>query len=188
MMNFHLAEYLFRNKDYAQALATYDKTAPDNLTNREIADMKFHQGYSYFTVKNFEKAKPLFDAIRQLPKDPNYIDANYYYGFIALDEKKYAEAQEAFKIVEDHPNYREVVPYYIANIYLIQGQKDKAIEYGESKLKKGGQYYDLELRQLVGQGYFEKKQFDKALPYLESYVSKSGKVSGKICNNFIVII
>ncbi len=177
MMNFHLAEYFFRNKDYAQALATYDKTAPDNLSNREIADMKFHQGYSYFTVKNFEKAKPLFDAIRQLPKDPNYIDANYYYGFISFYEKRYSDAQDAFAIVQDHPSYKNVVPYYIANIYLIQGQKDKAIEYGESRLKQGGQYYDLELKQLVGHGYFEKKQFDKALPYLEQYVQQSKKVS-----------
>ena len=177
MMNFHLAEYYFRNKDYAQALATYDKTSADNLSNREIADMKFHQGYAYFTVKNFDKAKPLFDAIRQLPKDPNYIDANYYYGFISFYEKKYGEAQEAFKVVEEHPTYRDVVPYYIANIYLIQGQKDKAIEYAEARLKKGGQYYDLELKQLVGHGYFEKKQFDKALPYLEQYVQQSKKVS-----------
>jgi tetratricopeptide (TPR) repeat protein len=177
MMNFHLAEYFFRNKEYAQALATYDKTAPDNLSNREIADMKFHQGYSYFTVKNFEKARPLFDAIRQLPKDPNYIDANYYYGFISFYEKRYSDAQDAFKIVEDHPTYRDVVPYYIANIYLIQGQKDKAIEYGEARLKKGGQYYDAELRQLVGHGYFEKKQFDKALPYLEQYVKQAKTVS-----------
>ena len=177
MMNFHLAEYYFRNKDYSQALAIYDKTPPDNLSNREIADMKFHQGYSYFTVKNFDKAKPLFDAIRQLPKDPNYIDANYYYGFISFYEKKYAEAQEAFKVVEEHPTYRDVVPYYIANIYLIQGQKDKAIEYAEARLKRGGQYYDLELKQLVGHGYFEKKQYDKALPYLEQYVQQSKKVN-----------
>ena len=177
MLNFHLAEYFFRNKDYSQALATYDKTSPDNLSNRDIADMKFHQGYSYFTVKNFDKAKPLFDAIRQLPKDPNYIDANYYYGFISFYEKKYPDAQEAFKVVEDHPTYRDVVPYYIANIYLIQGQKDKAIEYAEARLKTGGQYYDLELKQLVGHGYFEKKQFDKALPYLEQYVQQSKKVS-----------
>jgi len=177
MMNFHLAEYYFRNKDYSQALAIYDKTPPDNLSNREIADMKFHQGYSYFTVKNFDKAKPLFDAIRQLPKDPNYIDANYYYGFISFYEKKYGDAQDAFKVVEEHPTYRDVVPYYIANIYLIQGQKDKAIEYAESRLKRGGQYYDLELKQLVGHGYFEKKQYDKALPYLEQYVQQSKKVN-----------
>ena len=178
MMNFHLAEYYFRNKDYARALTTFDKTAPDNLSNREIADMKFHQGYSYFTVNNFEKAKPLFDAIRQMPKDPNYVDANYYYGFISFYEKRYAEAQQAFMLIQDHPNYRDVVPYYIANIYLIQGQKDKAIQYAEARLKNGGQYYDLELRKMVGHGYFEKREFDKALPYLEQYV-KQAKTVGR---------
>jgi len=42
MLNFHLAEYYFRNKDFAHALTTYEKVTPDNLSNREIADMKFH--------------------------------------------------------------------------------------------------------------------------------------------------
>ncbi|HYE55144.1 MAG TPA: tetratricopeptide repeat protein [Chitinophagaceae bacterium] len=177
MMSFHLAEYYFRNKDYNKALSAYETISVDNLSNREVADMKFHQGYAYFTLKQFNQAKPLFDAIRQLPKDPNYIDANYYYGFISFYEKKYAEAQAAFKVVEDHPSYRDVVPYYVANIYLIQGQKDKAIEYAEARLKKPNQYYDLELRKLVGHGYFEKGEYDKALPYLEAYISKSEKVS-----------
>lgn len=177
MMKFHLAEYYFRNKDFNQALSNYNEVSVDNLGNREVADMKFHQGYAYFSQQKFTEAKPLFDAIRQLPKDPNYIDANYYYGFISFYEKKYSDAQSAFKVVEDHPNYQNVVPFYIANIYLIQGQKDKAIEYAESRLKKGNQYYDRELNQLVGHGYFEKGEYAKALPYLEKYVSKAEKVS-----------
>ena len=41
----------------------------------------------------------------------------------------------------------------------------------------GGQYYDLQMRQIVGHIYFEKKNFAKALPYLEQYVSKTQKVS-----------
>jgi len=69
------------------------------------------------------------------------------------------------------------VPYYIANIYLVQNQKDKAIAYASAKLAKGGQYYDTELRQLAGHGYYEQKDFEKALPYLEQYVSKSKRVS-----------
>jgi tetratricopeptide (TPR) repeat protein len=177
MMSFHLAEYYFRNKQYSHALTAYEEISVDNLSNREVADMKFHQGYAYFTLQNFEKAKPLFDAIRQLPKDPNYIDANYYYGFISFYQKRYSEAQAAFKVVEEHPSYQNVVPYYVANIYLIQGQKEKAIEYAEGRLNRPGQFYDLELRQLVGHGYFEKGQYEKALPYLESFVNKSEKVS-----------
>jgi TolA-binding protein len=177
MMNFHLAEYAFRQRDYTNAVRLYEHASIDNLTNREIADLKFHEGYGYFTQKQFDKALPLFNAIRQLPKDPNYIDANYYYGFICFYERKYGEALAAFQVVQDNPAYEKVVPYYIANIFLIQGQKDKAIEYAEARLKKGNQYYDQEMRQLVGHGYYEKQDFARALPYLEQYVAKSTKVS-----------
>ena len=177
MMSFHLAEYYFRQKDYTAAVRLYEQADIENLSNREIADLKFHQGYGYFTQQRFDQALPLFDAIRQMPKDPNYVDANYYYGFISFYQKKYNEALTAFKVVEDNPRYEKVVPYYVANIYLVQGQKDKAIEYAEARLKKGNQFYDLEMRQLVGHGYYEKQDFAKALPYLEQYVNQSKKVS-----------
>lgn len=177
MISFHLAEYYFRQKDYTAALKAYEHADIDNLNNKDIADMKFHQGYCYFTKKQFDNALPLFNAIRQLPKDPNYIDANYYYGFICFYQKKYNDALAAFKVVEDNPAYEKVVPYYVANIYLVQGEKDKAIAYAEARLKKGNQYYDMELRQLVGHGYYEKQDFSKALPFLEQYVSMSKKVT-----------
>jgi TolA-binding protein len=177
MMSFHLAEYYFRKQDYAQAIPAFEKVSIDNLSNREIADLKFHLGYSYFTSKQFAEAKPLLNTIRQLPKDPNYRDANYYYGFLAFYDKNYKDALTAFTVVEDHEEYGKVVPYYIANIYYSTNQKDKALEYAEARLGKGNQYYDLELRQLVGHAYYEKKQFDKARPYLETYVGKSKKVS-----------
>ncbi len=177
MMSFHLAEYYFRRKDYNKAAQLYEQASIDNLSNREIADLKFHQGYAYFTQHQFEKAKPLFNAIRQMSKDPNYIAANYYYGFISFYDKNYQEALNAFKVVENQPEYEKVVPYYVANIYLLQNQLDKAIDYAAAKLAKGGQYYDTELRQLVGHGYYQKQDFDKALPYLEQYVGQSKKVS-----------
>ncbi|MGZ5135470.1 MAG: tetratricopeptide repeat protein, partial [Flavitalea sp.] len=177
MMNYHLAEYYFRKQDYQQAIPAFEKVSIDNLSNREIADLKFHLGYSYFTSQQFAEAKPLLNSIRQLPKDPNYRDANYYYGFLAFYDKNFTDALEAFRIVEDHPEYGKVVPYYIANIYYSTNQKDKALQYAEARLAKGNQFYDTELRQMIGHAYYEKKEFDKARPYLESYVSKSKKVS-----------
>src|SRR6185503_9921093 len=155
----------------------YEDAGIPNLSNREIADMKFHQGYSYFTLQKFNQAKPLFNSIRQLKDDPNYIDANYYYGFLAFLDRQYNEALESFKIVENEKTYASVVPYYIAQIYYIQGRKDEALAYAENKIKSGqSQYYDLELKQMIGHAYFEKKQYDKALPYLEEYVRGSKKV------------
>lgn len=176
MLSYQLGEYYFRKQEYKEALNYYEKSGISNLTNREIAEMKFHQGYAFFTNNEFDKAKPLFNSIRQIPGDPNYLDANYYFGFISFFEKDYKSAMDAFKKVEGEPTYQKLVPYYITEIMYFNGDKDKALEYGEKKLKQGGQFYDLELRQLIGHTYFERKNYSKALPYLEDYVNKSDKV------------
>ena len=55
MMSFQLAEYYFRHDDLAQAASLYETTSIANLSNREIADLKFHLGYVYFTLKQFDK-------------------------------------------------------------------------------------------------------------------------------------
>lgn len=175
-MNFHLGEYYYRQQKFTEAAERYEQANIANLSNREIADMQFHQGYSYFVLQQFAKAKPLFNSIRQVKDDPNYLDANYYYGFLAFRDKNYNEALQSFKIVENEKNYQTIVPYYIAQIYYIQGKKDEAIAYAGQKLKKGGSYYDVEMNQLLGHAHFERGEFTEALPYLEAYVNKTKKV------------
>src|SRR5579863_5174207 len=177
MLAYYLAEYHFRRGNYETALKLYESSGIENLNNDEIANLKFHKGYAYFIRKNFDQAKPLFDAIRQLPKNDHYIDANYYYGYICFYEKKFGDAMTAFSVVENNPKYDHIVPYYIANIYLVQNQKEKAISYASAKLAGGNQYYAPELKQLVGHAYYDEKNFVKALPFLESYVNSSKTVS-----------
>lgn len=177
MLSFHLAEYYFRQQNITEALRYYEQANIAHLSNEEIAAMKFHQGYGYFTQQKFSQAKPLLNAIRQMKDDANFKDANYYYGFIAFYERNYTDALTSFRVVENEPQYEKVVPYYIAEIYYFQGEKEKAIEYAEAKLKKGNQYYDIQMRQMVGHAYFEKKEYAKALPYLEEYVKKAPKVT-----------
>lgn len=176
MMNFHLGEYYFRKQEFGNAQNAYAGAGIDNLNNREIADMKFHQAYGYFVMQQFDKAKPLFNAIRQLPKDPNYLDANYYYGFICFNEKNYKQALESFQIAEKLPEYQNVIPFYLAEIYYFNGDKDKALETGVNAIRKTGQYYDLQLHQLVGHLLFEKREYAKALPYLEKFIAGKEKV------------
>jgi TolA-binding protein len=178
MMSYHLGEYYFRKQQFTEAAKQFEGTNIANLSNREIADMKFHQGYSYFTLQRFSEAKPMFNTIRSMKDDPNYLDANYYYGFLAFRDKQYNEALESFRVVENEKAYATVVPYYIAQIYYIQGKKEEAIAYVQNKLKTGAntQYYDLELKQLIGHAHFERKEYAMALPYLEDYVNRSKKV------------
>lgn len=175
-LNFHIAEYYFRDQNFNDAIKHYSLSGIENLSNQEISILKFHKGYCHFTQQQFAAAKPLFNAVRQLPKDENYIDANYYYGFICFYDKQYNEAEKAFGIVEKSEAYKNIVPFYLAEIYYFNGQRDKALTYAEQILQTGNQFYTDELKQLAGHLWFDKKEYIKALPYLEYYVSKNAKV------------
>ncbi len=177
LMSYHLGKFYFIKDDFSNAILYYEKAGLSNLSNEEIADAKFEMGYCYFNLKNFEKAKPLFNEIHQLPANKYFIAANYYYGFISYYDRNYDEALKAFKLVEMMPAYQGVVPYYIAEIFYFQNKKDEALKYGESVLNRGGLYYEKEMKQLLGQIYFEKKNYAKSMPLLEFYVKNSKKVS-----------
>lgn len=176
-LSFYLAEYYFRKNDLRNALAYYEQTSVQNLSNKQISAMKFHQGYAYFTMDKYDRAAPLLESIAKNPADPNYKAANYYYGVIAYAKKNYKGALPAFQKIETDPNYASVVPFYVANIYYAQGQKEKAVDYGEAALKKNKGRNDVPMGELMGHAFFEKREYSKALPYLKEYVNKSKKVS-----------
>lgn len=181
LMAFHLAHYYFLKEQYEDAVKYFDIAGYDNISNEQIADAKFEKAYAYFSLKQFANAKPLFDEIHQLLSHKYYIPANYYYGFIAYNDKEYDVALNSFKLVENVPEYKGVVPYYIAEIYYFQGKKDEALVYGESVLSKGiSLYYEKQLKLLIGQLYFEKRDYKKALPLLEDYVNSTPKVTKEI--------
>jgi len=176
-MRYQLGEHRFRQGDYAAALALYEGAGTANLSAEEQGTLAFHKGYAYFTRKQFSAARPLFQEVRQQKDHPNRSDATYYYGFIVFRDRNYTEALAAFREVENHPTYEGIVPYYIAQIYYVQGRREEAVRYAEEKLRQGKtQHFDLELKQLLGHAYFEQKQYEKALPYLEEYVRRSEKV------------
>lgn len=180
VMSYHLAHYYFGKQDFQDAITYYERAKYKNLSNDEIATAKFELAYSYFNLNNFEKAKPLFNEIHQIPTNKYYYAANYYYGFISYYDKDFPEALRSFKVVEKLGEYKDIVPYYIAQLYYFTGQRDEALRYGEAALSNSKLYYKKDLGLLVGQIYFELKQFAKARPYLEAYVNGTEKVSREV--------
>jgi TolA-binding protein len=180
VMSYHLAHYYFGKEDFANAIPYFEKAKYKNLSNDEIATAKFELAYSYFNQNNLEKAKPLFNEIHQLPGNKYYYAANYYYGFISYYDKDFVEALRSFKIVEKLPEYKNIVPYYIAQLYYFTGDKTQALSYGEAALANPQLYYKKDLGLLVGQLYFDLKEFAKARPYLEAYVNNTDKVSREV--------
>ena len=176
-LSYFLGSFYFRNQNYAEALEYYEKAAIEHLNNNQIAELKFQMAYCYFYDKKFKEAKPLFNTIRRIPNDRHVNDAHYYYGFIAYNDRDYNEALQSFEKVKKHPQYGQIVPFYLASIYYFRGQKDKAIQIAEEAIQRKSMLYVSEMKQLLGHAYFEKKDYQKALLYLEPYVNNNPKVS-----------
>lgn len=174
---FALAQYYFQNNNLPAAIENYELAGIDNLSNSEIADEKFELAYSYFNEKNFAKAKPLFAIIKELPDNKYYVSGNYYYGLLAYNDKNYDEALKSFERIHNQEEYKDIVPYYEAEINYFQGKYDKVLELSNRYLRKSDKlFYDKEMHLLTGQTLFEQKKFKEALPYFEYYYDNSEKI------------
>jgi len=166
-----IGDYYFDRKEYDKALVYYDM-AP-NASGPTRDEIRFKKGYSFFVTKQFARAKGELGPLKENTRSARYFDANYYYGCCAFFEKKYDEATKCFTRCEQSEKYRDVVPYYITQIYAAKKQYDQVIIYGEPKAKSSNYKNRPELNQLVGQAYYEKGDFKKALPFLE-YAAANG--------------
>lgn len=173
---YNLGQYYFRKGKLREAIHFYEQADIAYLDNEEIADKKFELAYSYFNNQQFDKAKLLFAAIKDLPKNKYYIPGNYYYGLLAYNDQNYKEALESFKRIDKEPSYKDVVPYYEAEIYYFTGEHEKVLSLSEKYLRKDSLYYTQDMELLTAQTLFEQKKYEEALPYFEEYYNNSDKI------------
>lgn len=173
---FAAAHYYFRQGNWAEAITEYRKANIENLSNAEIVQSKFELAYCYFNNKQFEEAKALFVAIKDIDGG-NSPSANYYYGLLAYNEGSYDEAINSFEKIEQLPQYQNVVPYYIAEIAYFKGDRAKALQKAKTEIDKSPKsFYDNEFHLLAAQCLFEEEKYNEALPYFEHYYDHVDKI------------
>jgi len=177
-ISFAIAQYYFQHNKMAEAIPFYENTGIANLTNAQIADEKFELAYCYFNNKQFDKAEPLFASIKELKDGKYYKAGNYYYGLLTYNENKYNEALQSFDRIKDDKEYRQVVPYYIAELYYFMGNKAKALEQAKAIMEgRDKSYYDNELHLLAAQCLFEDEKYAEAKPYFEYFYEHTNKIT-----------
>lgn len=173
---FELGSYYFRQNKSTNAIEWYEKVDTKELTNQELVEFKFNFGYMYFKRKKFDEAKPLFKSIKDAQHQ--YAEsATYYYGFISFYEENYKEAEKSFEKLKDSKLYKDVVPYYLTQIYFLRKEYQKVIDYAAPMLSNPKTESIQEVAHIVGQAYFELEDYDNAAPLIEAYVENADKVS-----------
>ena len=155
---FEVGTYYYDKKDYKKASQYLAKVPMGDLTPNQRVEAAFKKGYSFFVQKQFPQAKAEFIKVKDIQGD-YYAPANYYYGMTAFFDKNFEEAIRSFQRIEKTKQYEKAIPYTLTQIYFAQKDFKKVISYGTPYANSGTVNNVKELNQLVGQAYFEQKDY-----------------------------
>jgi len=170
-----VAHYYFDEGKYPQALQWFEKVDESNLTQAEREKFTFQKGYAYFSAGKKKEASNQFKKVENSKEFGS--QAKYYLGYMSYESDDYKGANEYFEKVEDQDKYKEKMAYYQADMNFKLGNFQKAIDLGVAAMARATAVEKSELNKIIGESYFNLKQYDKALPYLKEYKGKKGKWS-----------
>ncbi|MBT8302201.1 MAG: tetratricopeptide repeat protein, partial [Maribacter sp.] len=98
-------------------------------------------------------------------------------GYIAYQQDDYEEANERFDQITDPELLDEKLSYYQADMNFKLGKFEEAIALAKKQLPKSDRKEVSELNKIIGESYFNLKQYANAIPYLEEYKGRRGKWS-----------
>ncbi|MCL2434685.1 MAG: tetratricopeptide repeat protein [Lentimicrobiaceae bacterium] len=169
---FALGKFYFNKKNYKKAIESFDLVGEKNINKEIRAEYTYKKGYSYFELNKFAEARPFLKTATQL-ESPYQNRAIYYLAFIAYQEKQYQAALEGFLKVKNDPEFKDVVPFYIVQIYLLQKKYDEVVAKGLPLFEQANDKNKIELARSLALAYYELKDYERADFYFQYYFTKT---------------
>lgn len=165
-----------RNKFFEAADSCFGKVEPRFLSRKDKDRFFYHYGYSLLQLQDYDKALANFKQVSdQTPATKQ--SADYYAAYINYLQLRFDEALPVFLQLENNEKYKAVVPYYISQIYYAKGMTDKVLDYGLSLVQKNpGNENNAEVYRLIGESYFQQKDYDNTIKYLALYEQRVSQI------------
>lgn len=167
-VNFDLANYYFDQQSYSYALKWYSKVKAADVPKRDIPKYNFNKGYTYFATKKYKAAQPYLERVVDHPEYES--DAHYYLGHIAYQLDDFEGATSAFG--KSRKKKQGDVAYFQVDMNFRLGRFEEAIRLGLQQYPSAQGNDRSQLSKIIGESYFNLKEYDQALPYLEAYEGK----------------
>jgi TolA-binding protein len=84
---------------------------------------------------------------------------------------------KGFEKLKENETFAPIVPFYISQIYYLQGDYSKVVSYSPPLLKDNTTKRTPEIARIIGESYFKLKQYDSAVVYLEKYAEKTQQLT-----------
>lgn len=173
---FAMGKMQYQHKKYTKSISWLTKIDKNGLDKEKQFEMQFILGYCYFMTNDLETASKWLYQVKDV--DNKFAGpATYYYSHIAYLQKKYATALKGFEKLKENETFAPVVPFYISQIYYLQGDYKKVVEYSPALIKDNTTKRTPEIARIVGESYFKLKQYDSSVVYLEKYAEKTQQLT-----------
>ncbi len=166
----------YNDADFSSAIQEFENCDISRLCKDEQQDLLFRRGYTYLENGSYEKAKENFS---QLLKDSSKYQqsAQYYNAYVDYVRKDYEAALPVFLSLQNQQGYEKVIPYYLFQIYYVKRDYDAVLSAGETILKNDPQNVNnKEVHRILGECYYEKKDYNNTIKYLSLYQQESDQV------------
>lgn len=169
---FRIGRYFYQKKDYKKSIDWMERLEPKNVEIVNIEEYYFKLGYANFKEENYQRAKLNFFEIKDSVSQYG-TPSLYYYSHISYMDSSYQTALEGFEKLMKDDRFNKVVPYYITQIYYMQEDYQKVVDFGPGKLDSLKPNEQIEMNHIIGDAYFKTGKYDEAIIYLEKYHEKS---------------
>ncbi|GAB1405420.1 tetratricopeptide repeat protein [Lentimicrobium sp.] len=174
---FRLGNLEFKNRKYRDALQAFEKVDTYEFNQETNAEYAFKRGYCYFMAKDMDMAARLFEQVKD--KQTRYTGpASYYFAHIMYENGNYPLALFEFEKLRQDQTFKSVVPYYIIQIYYLQGKYDEMLELSQPYLDGPRNKRTNEILRLVADVNYRKGNYTEVIDQMEEYQRMNrGRVS-----------
>lgn len=175
---FKLGRFYFQQKKYEEAVAWFNKLHTLDIDEDDRNEFFFKKGYANFQEKKYTEARAAFYEVKDTTSQYN-APSLYYFSHIAYQEKSYQTALEGFEKLLTDDRFKEVVPYYITQIYYLQGRYDEITRFSPLLVEDVKSSNTNSMNHLIGDAFYRVGKYDEAIAYLEKYDAKSNTTRGE---------
>lgn len=176
------------SKHYKQALKNFEEVTITRLGRDQQPEYMFYRGYAFLMMGEYQKSLTFFSTLRQ-KATPYTLASRYYYAFALYKLERYEQALPEFLAIEHTPQYSDIVPYYIVQIYYQQGNLEEVEQRAASIIEANpGNPNNGEIERILGELQYQRGAYAKAIPHLEAYEKSFSEQKKELVRNDLYLL
>ena len=163
---------LYDKGEYIQALERYNRCDLAKLGKEDQGKATLYKALCLLKTGDEQEAYTLLTVV-ELCSPEHEADALYYKGYIDYKHGDYDKALAAMIALSEGSAYEKEVPYYIADIKLLQGNYQEAAQIAENYLRKyPNETERIEMKRIAGEAAYGQGEYIQAATLLGEYVRR----------------